>query len=243
MKRSESKKAKLFTCVLPELKKRAPYFSIDAVKRQLAELQISVTDGSLRQYLSDAMAEKIVYDAGKGWYSRLVEPLVLDKKPLQKLVKLLEKEFPLLDFTVWSTLQVNPWMHHLLGKFLDFVQVDKDGMSAVAEFLRDRGYDVHENPYGAAAKKVAPREKIIVVRPLNAHAPRDGHFSPPEAVLVDLSFEVEQLGIMDVTEFRTMASKLISSGRISWGSFLQYADKRERTATAIVSEINSLMAE
>ena len=244
MKQSESKKAKLFTLVLPQLKSRTPYFSIDAVKRRLKELQINVADNLLRLYLSEATTKGIIHDAGRGWYSRLAEPVALDRKPVQKLAKLLEKEFPLLDFTVWSTQQVNPWMHHLLGKFLDFVQVDKDGLSAVASFLRDKGYDVHEHPTGATARKVAARANTIVVRPLNAHAPRDGHFSPPEAVLVDLSFEVEQLGVMDVAEFRAMASRLVSSGRIAWGSFLQYAAKRERSAGDVVaSEIDSLMAE
>ncbi len=236
-------KSALFTRVLPELKERAPYFSLSAVHTRLDELQLDIPEATLRQYMSQAMKEGVVHDAGKGWYSRLPERLELDRKPIQPLVRLMEKEFPLLDFTVWSTQQVNPWMHHLLGKFLSFVQVDKDGLGAVAEFLRERGYDVHENPSGAAARNVTPREKTVVVRPLNAHAPRDGHFAPPEAVLVDLLFETQALQIMDTGEFREMASKLATSGRLEWATLIHYAGKRERTPADIFAESNSLSAE
>lgn len=70
-------------------------------------------DGTLRHYMSDAMEEGVVYDAGKGWYSRIENKCELDRKPVAKIVKLLEKEFLLPEFTCWSTQQINPWMHHI----------------------------------------------------------------------------------------------------------------------------------
>ena len=55
MKRSESYKARLFTRILPELAAAAPYFPLAAVKRRIKEQQISIAEGSLRHYMSEAM--------------------------------------------------------------------------------------------------------------------------------------------------------------------------------------------
>ncbi|MFH1186439.1 MAG: DUF6577 family protein [Chloroflexota bacterium] len=243
MKRAESSKARLFTRVLPEFAADAPYFSIGAVKRRLGELQITVTDGSLRQYMSEAMEQGVVHDAGRGWYSRLGTPCTLDSKPVARIVRELEKEFPLLDFTCWSTQQVNPWMHHILSKFIAFVNVDRDGLTAVAEFLRDKGYDVHSNPSGKGTSEVRPNGKTLVMRPLNAHAPRDGHFAPPEAVLVDLFVESKALGIMGSGDFHNMLHALASSARIAWGTLLHYAEKREIKPGEMIGESDSLTAD
>ena len=193
--------------------------------------------------MSEAMEQGIVHDAGRGWYSRLQDRCALDRKPVAKLVRQLEKEFPLLDFTCWSTQQVNPWMHHILSKFIAFVNVDKDGLSAVSEFLRDAGYEVHANPTGKRAVDVRPNGKTVVIRPLNAHAPRESHFTPPEAILVDLSFEANALGIMGIPDYRAMLQALASSKRIAWGACLYYAEKRCAKIDLDFKLSNSLMAE
>lgn len=243
MKHSESNKAKLFTRVLPELAAAAPYFSIAAVKRRLAELQLRVTAGSLRQYLSEAMEKGLIHDAGRGWYSRLAARCELDSKPVAKIIRQLEKEFPLLDFTCWSTQQVNPWMHHILSKFLVFVNVDRDGLVAVAEFLRAEGYEVHANPTGKQASDVRANGKAVVVRPLNAHAPRDNHYALPEAVLVDLFVESKALGIMGRSDSQAMLHAMASSARLAWGTLLHYAEKRELKAAEWAAQNDSLTAE
>jgi len=65
--------------------------------------------------------------------------VVLDSKPIRPLVKIIEKAFPLLVFTVWSTAQLNPWMQHLIAKPVAFVRVQSGAMEAVAEKLEELG--------------------------------------------------------------------------------------------------------
>ncbi len=236
-------KSDLFSILLPELKKLSPYFNIDTVCSMLKEKGIEIKCGTLRRYMSDAMAEGVVYDAGRGWYSRIKTKFEFDRKPVSKIVKLLEKEFPLLEFTCWSTQQINPWMHHLLAKFITFVNVEKDGMSAVADVLRGAGYMVHLNPGVNRADEVLPNGKTVVVRPLVTIAPREAHNSPPEGVLVDLFMENKVLNIMGKGEYRDMAINLASTSRISWGSLLYYAGKREISQADMFGENNALLQE
>lgn len=233
----------IFGRILPGLTAATPYVSHTAVARRLADAKIEIADQSLRVYLSQAMKKGIVHDAGRGWYSCLEARCELDPKPVAKVVRQLEKEFPLLDFAVWSTQQVNPWMHHLLAKFIAFVLVDADGLSPVVEFLRAQGYEVHADPKGQRAAEVRPNGKTVVVRPRHSHAPRYGHFSPPEAVLVDLFLENRVLQIMDAGEFRDMAQRLATSGRLLWATLSHYAEKRGVSLAELFADAGVLSAE
>lgn len=222
-------KSTLFNRVLPELKAASPYFTTAAIKQRAQQLDPEINPDSLAVYLSEATATGLVHDAGRGWYSRLSEPVKLDTKPVAPLVRLLTKRFPLLeDFHCWSTAQVNPWMHHLIAKGVSFVNTDADTMEAVWECLREAGYDAHLNPTGKAKEQFAVRDKTVVVRRRVSGAPVDGHFSRIETLLVDLLLESERLRLMDQSEFHQMAEAAVKSGRISVPELMNYAANRKQ---------------
>ena len=101
--------------ILPALKANASYFPLAAVRFRLGELGVEIAEGSLRQYISEAMAKGVVHDAGRGWYSSISEPFKLDLKPVRVTIQRIQKAFPLLDFSCCSTQQINPYMHHILN--------------------------------------------------------------------------------------------------------------------------------
>lgn len=220
-------KARLFREVLERLKQRA-YFRSSDVAPLARRLGLKLSAGTLRVYLSEATARGLIHDAGRGWYSRLSKPVKLDPKPVASVVKLLAKKFPLLDFHCWSTVQLNPWMHHLLGRGVTFVNTDSEAMEAVADCLREAGYDTHLNPTGKAKAQFAVRDKTAVVRKRVIGAPEENHFSRLETVLVDLLLESERLALMDVSEFRQMAVTAVSSGRISVPEMMNYTMNRKK---------------
>ncbi len=228
MKHPDSNKARLFARILPELAAAAPYFSLDAVKRRLEKSQIAVTEGSLRQYMSDAMEQGIVHDAGQGWYSRLPTPLVLDGKLLAPLIRLVQKQFPLLDFCCWSTHQINPYTHHILGKHNIFLYAEADTLSAVTEFLRDEKWDALNDPNKTDIQRLhRSGERSIILRPAITKQPQAvNHLAPPEKVLVDLQIETDAVMIMDRGEARMVLHEAISTSRISIASLVSYANRR-----------------
>ena len=118
-------KSSLFS-TLAELAQAAPYFSFAAVKAALGNAPLVAKPELLREYLSEAMDKQVIHDAGRGWYSSLGEPAVFDPESTGQLRKALAGRFPFLPHYVWSTQQVNPWMHHLLGKFTHLGQATTD---------------------------------------------------------------------------------------------------------------------
>ena len=126
----------------------------------------------MRVYLSEAVAKGVLHDAGRGWYSRLSERVALDPKLVGRLIRAVEKAFPLLDFCVWSTVQLNPWMHHLLARPIHFLYAPTDTLESIGDRLRGEGWEVAVNPgKTTATRDVRPGEKMVVLRPAHSKQP------------------------------------------------------------------------
>lgn len=226
---SADAKRKLFTDVLAPLKGHAAYFSTAAIREAVRNANLPITDGSLRVYLSEAVAKGVVHNAGRGWYSCLSERVVLDPKPVAKLIRAVEKAFPLLDFAVWSTVQLNPWLHHLLARPIHFLYTPADALESVGDRLRAEGWEVAVNPGKATATRdVRPGERMVVLRSTHSkQPPSHGHHAAIEQVLVDLLVESEALGLMDDSEAHATLTACTNSGLVQVAELKRFADFRQ----------------
>ena len=225
-----TKKSHLFTRLLPTLKEQSAYFSLAAVKRTLLAAKIELADDTLREYMSEAMANGIVADAGRGWYSRHQQPVILDPKPVAKIIREVKKAFPLLDFCCWSTLQLNPFAQHLIAQPTILVYAGNDTLSTVAEVLKAAGWDAWANPGKADIERfVRPGEKTVVLRPSIVKQPESkDHVAPIEKVLIDLMSEASKLQLMDSTEAQRILDTALGSGLMQLTVMFGYAEtKRE----------------
>jgi hypothetical protein len=235
-------KAGLFV-LLGELGRKAPYVSFRSVSKAVEGKELGRNRDLLREYLSEAMEKKIVHDAGRGWYSSLETLAVLDPEATAPLRVLLVQRFPFLPHYVWSTRQVNPWMHHLLGKFVQFVHVESDGENDVAAFLRNEGWSVIVNPTAKTSKDFAPGERSVVIRGIRR--PFDPATEPRvETILVDLLLENSRLRLMDEGERQDMSRKLLTSNRVEIATlFARLRDHKRNLADLVGSAEQPIIAE
>jgi hypothetical protein len=238
-------KTTLFTRVLPGLGAISTYFSFANIVARLKELSIALSENTLRDYLSDAMKTGVVHDAGRGWYSRLVVPFELEAKPVSNLVKLVKKEFPLLEYSCWSTAQINAYAQHLLSQHTAFLFADVDALESVAERLRDRGWQPLVDPNAMEAQKLfRPGDKTVVLRPALAKQPDSGdHYAPIEKLLVDLLVEAPKLKLMDDSEVQRVIENACSAGRIQASALVGYAKSRRVSIQFLQESINSAGSE
>jgi len=217
---------------IPRLAKATPdfpYFSLDALRADLKKHNIAVETATLPRYLHDLSKERIIFDAGRGWYSTIATPFSLDRAPVADLVTLLEKRFPFLDFAAWSTAQIASYGHHLLARFVAFLYTDKDALEGVSDALRDAGYAVFLDPSPAEAKKnFRIEDKTVVIRPTISEGPLDGKFATIEKIIVDLCVESMHLNILDIHELQRLTLNLIQAGRVSMGTLARYAEHRRK---------------
>jgi hypothetical protein len=155
------------------------------------------------------------------------------------LVRELEKAFPLLDFTCWSTEQVAGYGHLLLTRFATFVHTERDAMEGVAHRLGDGGYDVHLNPLGSEAARFAIGERTVVIRPRTKAQPHDGHRVSIEGLLVALFVERRALPILDAGEYFRLFDNLAGRHRISLAALLEYARERRPAGFELIRHIKA----
>ncbi|MCX6938554.1 MAG: hypothetical protein NTU80_11790, partial [Verrucomicrobia bacterium] len=224
----EAKQTVLFD-LLGRLKARRAHFSHTEVQAAVNDAELSLTDETLNVYLSEATKQGIIHDAGRGWYSRLSEPLQLDSQPVQKLIRATQKALPLLDFCAWSTAQLNPWMHHLLAQPVVFLYVPRETLESVGDTLRAQGWEVSVNPgKKEAARDVRPGEKMVVLRPSNSKQPSpSGHQAAPEQVLVEMLLETEALALMDSSEAKGVLVRATDAGWVKLSEVKRFAEFRK----------------
>jgi hypothetical protein len=75
-------------------------------------------------------------------------------------------------------------------------------------------------------------------RPETSEAPTSDvpHAAPIEKILVDLAIEVEKLGFIGRGEFREMAGRAVTSGRVSMATLLRYARRCGRAPSDMFGE-------
>ena len=224
------------------LDKQPVYFSYDMLKSQLKAKNASVADSTLKSYMSRLVADNSIYDAGKGWYSNIREKFNLDTEPLKELIEVLNKSFPLLGFSCWSTEQINLFTHHMLGRHISFVYTDSDAVDTVTEVLLDNGYNAYSDPQKNDIEKYfRPIEKTVIIRPLKTKEPEtiDGA-APVEKIMVDLIFENQRFNFMSQEEAQEVIKKASDSGRISVATLVSYAERRSNQKIEWVEKINQV---
>jgi hypothetical protein len=225
---TSSPKHLLFREILPTLGKEAAYFSFARIKATVAARKLGIADNSLKVYLHEALKKGVINDAGRGWYSRLSVPVPLDGKPVTKLVGALTKALPLLEFSCWSTSQINPWMHHLLAQPVTFLYVPGETIESVGEALVGLGWKVAVDPKTSeAADLVRPGPKMVVLRPNRSKQPEGGgHQAPIEKILVDLVEEAGDSALMDASESQGVIENVLHRYLLQLATLQSYAERR-----------------
>jgi hypothetical protein len=230
---------KTFKDILQQTVNSAKYASVDGLRKKLQLRKKKNPSTTLYATLHRFVGAKTIFDAGKGWYSTIQTPFTPHYESIREVVRQLEKQFPQLYYSVWSTEQLQPFAHHLMNRCTTFVYTETDAIRSVTEFLQSQQYTVYSNPKQADVEKyVAASNRKIIVRALVTEEPVDGHYATIEKVLVDLFLEKDRLFLMDGAEYKRIFEGLIFSNRINIGRLLRYAARRE-----IKSSVMKLLSE
>jgi len=205
------------------------YFHINDLREYFAERGVEFKKDSLKKCLYLLKKNGLIYGAGRGWYSTIKEEFELDTKPVEKIIALIKKKFPLLEFSCWSTKQIKGFFHHLPSQFVTFVHADKDFLQSLKDFLTDNGYNVYLNPYRIEAEKyVELKTRTIILRPfVSSREPKNQYLAKIEKILVDLFMETKKISLIDREEFQRIVSNIVLNYRIDVASILDYAYNRK----------------
>ncbi|MDO9578863.1 MAG: hypothetical protein Q7J16_13350 [Candidatus Cloacimonadales bacterium] len=140
----------------------------------------------------------------------------------------MKREFPLLEFNVWSTEQLASYFHHIPTRFFTFIYADKDYLQAIYEKLIIKGKNVILNPKSKEAEKIFNVEKeTIILRPSITKEPTEGNHSKIEKILVDLYIEKDNIQIMDEWEYERIFENIAGRKSINIDVIHYYISRRK----------------
>jgi len=223
------------------------YFHINDLKKYFTEREIEFKKDTLKKHLYLLKKDRLIYKAGRGWYSTIKEQFKLDTKPVEKIISLIKRKFPLLEFSCWSTEQIKGFFHHLPSQFVTFVHADKDFLQPLKDFLTDNDYNVYLNPYKIEAEKfVELKAKTVVLRPsISSREPKNQYLAKIEKIVVDLFMETKKINLIDMEEYKKIISNIVTNYRINMAEMLNYAERRkiqEKIQNTIIKLIKSTNA-
>jgi hypothetical protein len=199
------------------------------LRKFLNQNDIAYTNNNLKQSIYRLKSDNLIYESGRGWYSTIKEEYLLYKGPIEKTIEMISSDFPLLEFSCWSTEQLKAFFHHLPTQFVTFIYSDKDFMESLRDFLEDNNHNVFLNPQKKEAEKfVHFKDRTVILRPSIAHRePKDNHFARIEKIMVDLYMEAKKIGLIDKEEFKRIIENILSYYRLNLSEMLDYAHNRK----------------
>ena len=213
------------------------YFSFRQLKQYLLSNKFVFADVSIKKSLKLLTDEKIFFSAGRGYYSNIQSELILDYSPIESIAQVLKQKFPLLQFSIWSTKQINFAFHHTQNKFFTFVYADKDSLIFLRDNLVESNFSVYLNPRKSDLEKIIfTAESSIILRPFIARSINLGNYASIEKIIVDLYLESERLAILDKSEYNQVFQNLLLNYRLNLSALLDYAERRK-----IVTKIKQLL--
>ena len=107
--------------------KKHRYFSLS----QLAA-DANLKKKLVKDYLFQLKGEKIVYDAGYGFFSTVAEEFPFESpRRLEAIRQDIRRKYPLIDFLIWDTKYFAPIYHHTQTHHITFVEVGIDAVYPV----------------------------------------------------------------------------------------------------------------
>ncbi len=106
---------------------------------------------------------------------------------------------------------------------------DSDFIPNTAEFLKNEGYSVYQNPDKSEIEKrfKIDTNTVIILPSISKQPENPDHCAPVEKLLVDFLMENRRFKIMDQPEAEEVVKNAVFSARINISGLLSYAKRRK----------------
>jgi hypothetical protein len=157
--------------------------------------------------------------------------------PLENEIKgiygLIQEEKPLLECCVWRTSIINEFTLHQAGRFAQMVEIERDGLEAVFDLLRDHYPNVYLNPSDELLDRyIAYQNDAIIIIPLTSEAPTQKiegiRTTTIEKLLVDLIVDIKLYEAFQGAELAYIIKEAFRKYPINKDKMFRYARRRRK---------------
>jgi hypothetical protein len=191
-------------------------------------------DSTFRWRLNQLKAKKIISPISRDLFTLTYKP---DFKPEtgdfeRKIFLKVEKQFPGLKQCIWSTKAVSEFMLHLPGRFITILQVEKEALEPVFEFLKSQNLGmIYIQPEKKEIERyIFDSEQSIILQSMISKAPiqKVGKVTTTtiEKMIVDLFTDKNLLIAFQGSELIHIINRAYQRYSINFTTLFHYARRR-----------------
>ena len=149
----------------------------------------------------------------------------------QKIITIMEEEFPLVDYRVWELNWLNEFVNHQLGRNYIFLEVEKEG----CEFIFERIMSEFEGkvllrPDQDQITRYGANDSIIIDR-LISESPKgkaEEYNLTPEKLIVDLFANKRLKGMLSMGDYPEALETIFAMYEVDQVKMFRYARRRNK---------------
>lgn len=200
------------------------------------QFEPDLKNSTFRWRISQLKEKKVITQISQDKFSLSYKPVFKPKiEDYEKKIYLrLEKQFPGLKQCIWSTKAINEFMLHLPGKSIIVLQVEKDGIEPVFDFLKSQNFGkVYIQPEEKEIERyIFETEKSIALQQLTSRAPLQ-KFSKVytitiEKMIVDLFSDKNLFSVFQGSELAHIINNAYQRYSINFTTLFHYAGRRRK---------------
>ena len=148
-----------------------------------------------------------------------------------EIASIFKSELPFTKYCLYEGEWINPFMHHLAGNLLHYLEVERDAMDSVFDRLSAKGYTVFLRPDREFMYRYVDihNPKAIILKPLVSESPLVQISEIPcptlEKLLVDMSKDPD-FGYLQGAEYLRILANVKRAYKINEQRLLRYASRR-----------------
>lgn len=209
------------------------FFRFAELLAYLNEL-FEISKVTLSWYLKEMVKENILFKLGRGIYTskRVKTQEYLPRLTPKgiKTAKILAKEFPFIEISIFDGNVLADFQHHLSTNNIHYVEVEREAMESVFHFLKQNGMTAYLNPNkDFVYNNIDLSLEAYIVKPLVSESPLtevDAVNTPRlEKILVDVLCD-EDMDYLHGNEWNRLFDNANSMYTINRTMMLRYASRR-----------------
>ena len=152
----------------------------------------------------------------------------------RKIYSRITKQFPDLNYCIWSTRIANEFMLHIPGRFLTILQVEKEALEPVYEFLKGQNFrNVYIQPVEKEIERyIYDNESAIILKSLISKSPTQKVdkviTTTLEKLFVDIYCDKKLFAAFQGNELIHMVNNAQNHYSIDFTKLLAYAKRRRK---------------
>lgn len=210
-------------------------FTRSELIKYFKEIDQSVSPNAISIKLDRLVKNQELVRESRGVYRLISSKKVFfayNSEDIKQLNSKLRGKFPFINFCVWSSKNIVPYMHHIPSLNLIYIDVEREVTDSVFSFLSETtSLRIFQCPDQEEYEKYISGSEAIIIRTLITEAPLqvlEGYNTPTiEKIIVDIIGDVE-FSFLQGSEINHVYTTIFERHSVNKNKLLRYATRRGR---------------